>query len=383
MKIAFVFDGLGFGGIERVGIDHIKLCTSLCYEVEVYNLAPKHNDLVYQLPDSVKYYQKKFSAKTCPELYSYGVQKWWWGKYAYALISPLITVAQKIKKLFSKKRKYDVAIAFSGHINDISFVAKKFIKADKTICWCHGSIIAYLALCDAYAMLYKKIDKFVTLSSAAQKDIYSGKKYLRNKTINKIYNPTFIGETKIDEALVDELKSQYGDFVLMIARIVQGKGHEDAIRTIRCLKEKGLKKNILFLGDGQLLDACKQIAFEEGVSDLCHFMGAKHNVCDYIAASHINILMSYYEGLPTVIIEAMTLGKPCIMTNCDDGEVSGNGRFCKLISIGDIQAAADALKDLYENHDEYFKYSELSLKRAGDFSPDKIKNELKALISDV
>ena len=26
MKIAFVFDGLGFGGIERVGIDYIKLC---------------------------------------------------------------------------------------------------------------------------------------------------------------------------------------------------------------------------------------------------------------------------------------------------------------------------------------------------------------------
>ena len=75
MKIAFVFDGLGFGGIERVGIDYIKLCLQMGHEVDVYNLSPQYNALVEQLPSEVKYFKKKLSKKLCPELYSYGVQK--------------------------------------------------------------------------------------------------------------------------------------------------------------------------------------------------------------------------------------------------------------------------------------------------------------------
>ena len=40
MKIAFVFDGLQFGGIERVGIEYIKLLSSRNYEITVVNLLP-------------------------------------------------------------------------------------------------------------------------------------------------------------------------------------------------------------------------------------------------------------------------------------------------------------------------------------------------------
>lgn len=41
MKITFVFDGLQYGGIERVGIEYIKLLKSRGYEVQVINLNPR------------------------------------------------------------------------------------------------------------------------------------------------------------------------------------------------------------------------------------------------------------------------------------------------------------------------------------------------------
>ena len=66
MKIAFVFDGLGFGGIERVGIDYIKLCLQMGHEVDVYNLSPQYNALVEQLPSEVKYFKKKLSKNFAP-----------------------------------------------------------------------------------------------------------------------------------------------------------------------------------------------------------------------------------------------------------------------------------------------------------------------------
>lgn len=380
MKIAFVFDGLGFGGIERVGIDYIRLCKQMGHEVDVYNLSPGYNQLVGQLPEGVKYYKKKLSTRQCPEIYSYGVQKWWWGKYAYAVISPFVTLGQAIKKLFTRRREYDVAIAFAGHINDLSFVAKRFIKADKKVCWCHGNIISYFAICDAYPVLYKKIDKFVTLSSAGQKDIYAGHKYMRGKKICKMYNPTFIREKHVDERTVAELKEKYGDFILMTGRFATGKGHDIAIQTVKRLRENGLGKHIVFLGDGPTFADMQALAKELGVEELCHFEGVKPNVCDYITASHVNLLSSRWEGLPTVIVEAMTLGRPCVMTNTDDGEVSGGGRYCKLTEIDDIDGLTEALKELYTDETEYEKYCRLSLERAEDFTPAKICEQLKELL---
>lgn len=47
MKLAFVFDGLGCGGIKRVGIDY---CNALCNagnEIIVVNLSPQKNEFVH------------------------------------------------------------------------------------------------------------------------------------------------------------------------------------------------------------------------------------------------------------------------------------------------------------------------------------------------
>ena len=57
-KIAFVFDGLEQGGIERIGVDYVRMCRELGYEVDVYNLAPKHYVTAQFLPKDVKVFNK-------------------------------------------------------------------------------------------------------------------------------------------------------------------------------------------------------------------------------------------------------------------------------------------------------------------------------------
>ena len=350
------------------------------YRVDVFNLNPSANEFAIYLPEGVSYFAYRMSRKGCPETYSYGVQKWWWGKYAYVIISPVLTLIQFIRRMTFQRKKYDVTIAISGHINDLSFVAKDFIKSAKKICWCHGNLISYLAICDAYAVLYKRIDTIVTLSSAGEKDVYPGKKYLYEKTIRKIYNPTFVKDRTIDDKKVDMLKSKYGDYILMTARFEFRKGHDTAIKSVKKLKERGLEKKILFAGDGDLIGEMKQLAANERIEENCVFLGNCHDIQNYIAASYINLLSSRWEGLPTVIIEAMTLGKPCVMTNTDDGEVSHNGQFCKLEEIDDVEGITDSLYELYTNRGIYEKYVELSLKRAEDFQPERIKKEIVSLI---
>ena len=45
MKIAMVFDGLGTGGIERVGVNYAALLQKMGHQIDIYNLKPQFSDM--------------------------------------------------------------------------------------------------------------------------------------------------------------------------------------------------------------------------------------------------------------------------------------------------------------------------------------------------
>ena len=57
------------------------------------------------------------------------------------------------------------------------------------------------------------------------------------------------------------------------------------------------------------------------------------------------VLSSKFEGLPVVLVEALVLSRPIVVTDCPVGpaEVLDNGGCGILVSVGDIDAMADAL----------------------------------------
>lgn len=380
MKIAVVLDGLGLGGIERVGVDYIRLFRQMGHEVDVYNVHPSENLFREQLPTDVGYHTYQMRHKLCPELYSFGVKKWWWGKFAYPLLHTVLSAWLYTKRLFVRKKKYDYAIAFSGHINDLTFVAKNFVKAKKKVCWCHGSMASYIMIHDGYVRLYQQVDKLVTLSDVAQKDALFDNKMLRHLEVKKIYNPTFIAEKTIDESEVARLKQEYGKFVLMSARLDAPKDHKTAMDAVCLLKDRGWQGKLVFIGNGPKAEEYRQYAETLGISDLCVWEGFKSNTVDYNAACYAALLSSKSEGLPTVMVEAMTLGKPCIMTYCDDGEVSDHGKYAILLPIGDAEKLADAIEKIYADADAYAYYAQQACERAKSFSPSCIKAQLEEFL---
>ena len=50
MKMTFVFDGLQFGGIERVGLDYIKLLLHAGHQIDIINLKPSLRDMETEIP---------------------------------------------------------------------------------------------------------------------------------------------------------------------------------------------------------------------------------------------------------------------------------------------------------------------------------------------
>jgi glycosyltransferase involved in cell wall biosynthesis len=91
--------------------------------------------------------------------------------------------------------------------------------------------------------------------------------------------------------------------------------------------------------------ALVQSAALHGVSDDVVLPGFTSNPFAFMARAAAFVLSSRYEGLPTVLIEALACGCPVVSTDCPGGvhEILAGGRFGKLVPVGDESAMAEAI----------------------------------------
>jgi glycosyltransferase involved in cell wall biosynthesis len=88
-----------------------------------------------------------------------------------------------------------------------------------------------------------------------------------------------------------------------------------------------------------------------------------------MARSSVFVLSSLYEGLPSVLIEAMATGVPVVATNCKSGplEILDHGRFGRLVPIRDVSAMASSIAAMLDSPIA----SETLRQRAMEFSLEK------------
>lgn len=387
MKIAIVFDGLGVGGIERVGIDYIKIIKSLGHEIDIYNLDPSRDIMESEIKEQ-NIYHYSLNERICPEFYCYFIKRWWWGKYIYPISYSLLSLLLLLKKYIFKIKsyKYDLVIAFSGHINDLTFVANDFLTGNKKLCWLHGALAEYLLISPAFGTLYRKIKNLCVLSDMGIDSALYGNKFLKELRIRKVYNPSFICKKRINKEKVDDLKRSYKDFMLMVGRFSKQKDQVTVVKALEILKNKyNMDKKLVFVGGGPEIDNVKRVAKKLNVIDGIVFEGEQLNVQDYYMGANLLIHSSPAEGLPTVIIEAMAFGLPIIATKSLPGvpELLGDNKYGILSRIGDEEELAYNIYRMLNDKELYEKYSGMSRERFKNFQPEKICEFLKEVLDNL
>ena len=309
MKLAFVFDGLGCGGIERVGIDY---CNALCnagHEIVVVNLSPQKNEFVHQLDSRIQYHALSFSKLCSPECYVSLTRRPVWGKFAYPLFSTLcgaIDVAIKPLVRYTIPA-VDIAIAFSGHFNDLTFVSKGLIRSSKRVAWLHGTISSYAIISEGFPLLYQRFNALVCLGVEGDEEFQAV--HTRFKVKKKvIYNPITIGEREIQPDIVSNLKVKFGQFALMVMRLSYPE--KDPYTPIRALKILNAnlkqKRHLVIVGDGPEKQKLIDFIYKEHMDNYVHLVGQIDNPAPYFAACDFLIHASAAaEGLGNVILEAL------------------------------------------------------------------------------
>jgi glycosyltransferase involved in cell wall biosynthesis len=66
----------------------------------------------------------------------------------------------------------------------------------------------------------------------------------------------------------------------------------------------------------------------------------------YLSRTQLFVLSSAWEGLPTVLVEALALGVPVVATDCPSGprEILDDGRYGALVPVGDAETLAEAME---------------------------------------
>lgn len=105
--------------------------------------------------------------------------------------------------------------------------------------------------------------------------------------------------------------------ILFVGHLVTRKGVEYLIKAIEIIVKKDSGVVFCIIGKGQLEKKLKALTHELGLTNYIKFLGQKNHedIVPYINACDLFVLPSLNEGLPVVLCEALSCGKPVVATS--------------------------------------------------------------------
>lgn len=105
---------------------------------------------------------------------------------------------------------------------------------------------------------------------------------------------------------------------------------------------------LIVLGEGPERGTLTALAEQMGIAADVEFPGYVENPYGYMSRAAAFALSSRWEGLPTVLIEALACRVPVLSTDCPSGpyEILAGGKYGSLVRVGDEHALASGLHNI-------------------------------------
>jgi GalNAc-alpha-(1->4)-GalNAc-alpha-(1->3)-diNAcBac-PP-undecaprenol alpha-1,4-N-acetyl-D-galactosaminyltransferase len=141
--------------------------------------------------------------------------------------------------------------------------------------------------------------------------------------------------------------------LLGIGRLDEGKQFDVLIRVFAKLAKHHENWTLRIIGDGVLRTTLQEQITELGLAERIELAGQSAIIGEELAQADVFALTSKYEGFPNVLLEAMTVGLPCVSVDCPSGprEITMDGQVALLVPLNDEQALELALERLMLNAD--------------------------------
>ena len=189
----------------------------------------------------------------------------------------------------------------------------------------------------------------VVASAASVKDHYIAQVGADAGKIEVIYNAVDWAQLQTTKTR-DEFRASIGvpagvPAAGIIARLTEQKAHRVLFEAITDAELSAL--HLVVVGDGELRDELRSRAEALGILGRVHFLGARRDLGNILAAVDIFAMPSYWEGLPLSMVLAMGAGLPVVASRVAGiPEVVDDGVNGLLVDAGNSTQLARALATL-------------------------------------
>lgn len=329
-KIIFMIINMNIGGTEKALLNMLNEIDYDKYEITVLMLE-EYGEFLKYIPNCVKvkylnYYndiQEKINKP--PHVVSIDLLKR--GKLLDSLLIILLHMISKIIKdrtIFFKyilknyvdiDEYYDLAVAYSGPMDFISYFVCNKINANKKVQWIHFDVTKINFNKHFADKIYNKFDKVFVVSNEAKEKL--------NKLIPNLTSKTEVFNNILSKQSIKHMadkESGFNDYfegirILTVGRLSKEKGQDLTIPVLAKLKANGYNVRWYCIGEGNSRQYYEQIIEQYNVKQDYILMGSTANPYPFMKECDIYVQPSRHEGYCITIAEVKYFNKPIVSTN--------------------------------------------------------------------
>ena len=266
-------------------------------------------------------------------------------------------VSRAVPKLagYLRERRPDVLVPAIFHMSLCTLLAARLVRPRVPVVVSHHNQLTLYARHGTHAKDrvvpwlvragYPFADRVVAVSEGVADDLaaVTGR---RRSTFDVVHNPVDSERVQAAAAAPVEhpwLARKAGPVLVAAGRLTAQKDFATLLRAVALLEAD---VRLVVLGEGELRPELERLARDLGVAHRADLSGFTANPYPAYRAADAFVLSSRWEGLPTVLVEALVLGVPVVATNCPSGpaEILAGGRWGRLVPPGDPEAMAAAIR---------------------------------------
>ncbi len=192
---------------------------------------------------------------------------------------------------------------------------------------------------------YPMADKIIAVSYGVAEDLQNGG--IPREKITIVANPIITNQmvAKTSENLEhDWFAPGQPPVLLSVGRLTAQKDFPLLIKAFAEI-HRTRPARLLILGDGSDRSILLSLVANLGVEKDVSLPGFVHNPYPYMKHAAVFVLSSQWEGLPTVLVEALYCGAPIVSTDCHSGprQILKDGAYGRLVPVGDQKSLASAI----------------------------------------